>query len=686
MPVSENRAVGAQETERTNLFSHMYPKSNFRLDINGLRAWAVIAVMLYHFEVPGFGGGFVGVDIFFVISGFLMTGIVSKGLGKNTFHFFDFLIARARRIIPALLVLCAALLILGWFALPPTDYKALASHAVYSLLFVSNIEYWLSAGYFDSASHEKWLLHTWSLSVEWQFYLVLPIVLWTAWKFRAQVKFQKWVVISFMIASLAAAIIISPRDSSASFYLLHTRAWELLCGGLLTYLNTETVPARWRKISSLTGLGMITASILFFTPETLWPYFWTLVPVAGTMLVIASNQRSFLTDHPIAQWLGDRSYSLYLWHWPVFVVLVTLEWRDRTGAIPIGLLVATLLAMLSYRFAEKPSRHFLAKQNAIGSFFHIASATSLVGLMGFIIWHAQGAPARLPTAAKVIMAEQQRWPARFDDCQGTSGVTSPNCEFGHSPLKILVIGDSHVFSVIPGAIASLPNITWAPLNYTGCPFIQGLKLNPHAPNNRSPSYKCEEHNKWVKEIISAAPQNYPVLLVGRYAIQALGLQEPGRQQGIPVGYISKPTLKATPDSINELAAALTNTACDLAQHRQVFMLRPTPDMPINVPTTAIRRIMFGTNSNIFISKNEYMKRNSWVWKAQDKAKDQCGVIILDPIPQMCENEICNALANGIPIYRDSNHLTQYGAQLLTHSFKSMNKTLQAQNVSIKLRK
>ena len=140
----------------------------FRPDINGLRAWAVIAVVLYHFGVPGFQGGFVGVDIFFVISGFLMTGIITKGIVKGKFSFLEFYLARAKRIIPALVAVCATLLVLGWTFLPSTDYKTLASHSVYSLLFLSNFEYWLSAGYFDAESHEKWLLHTWSLSVEWQ--------------------------------------------------------------------------------------------------------------------------------------------------------------------------------------------------------------------------------------------------------------------------------------------------------------------------------------------------------------------------------------------------------------------------------------------------------------------------------------------------------------------------------------
>ena len=159
-------------------------RTQFRNDINGLRAWAVMAVILYHFGLPGFDGGFVGVDVFFVISGFLMTGIVTKGLERNSFTFSGFYLARARRILPALIVLCAVLVLAGKFVLLPDEYRTLGAHVLYSLGFVSNIEYWQAAGYFDAASHEKWLLHTWSLAVEWQFYMVLPVLLWAAAKLR----------------------------------------------------------------------------------------------------------------------------------------------------------------------------------------------------------------------------------------------------------------------------------------------------------------------------------------------------------------------------------------------------------------------------------------------------------------------------------------------------------------------
>lgn len=161
-----------------------HTQPNFRADINGLRAWAVAAVIFYHFGIPGFSGGFVGVDVFFVISGFLMTGIVVKGLERGNFSLMGFYMARGRRIVPALVAVCAVLLAMGWWVLLPPDYKMLGSHAVYSLAFLSNVEFWQEAGYFDVASHEKWLLHTWSLSVEWQFYLILPVVLWVVWRLK----------------------------------------------------------------------------------------------------------------------------------------------------------------------------------------------------------------------------------------------------------------------------------------------------------------------------------------------------------------------------------------------------------------------------------------------------------------------------------------------------------------------
>lgn len=210
------------------------PAVNFRKDINGLRAWAVVAVVLFHFGVPGFAGGFVGVDIFFVISGFLMTNILIKKLEnpQQKFSVWDFYLARAERIAPALLVLCIALLALGWFLLPPQDYRSLGMHTLTSVLFASNIQYWREAGYFDAASHDKWLLHTWSLSVEWQFYLVLPLLLWGVWRLWPGRCNAAQVHILLLLASLALLVWLTSQKPEAAFFLLPTRAWEMLAGAL----------------------------------------------------------------------------------------------------------------------------------------------------------------------------------------------------------------------------------------------------------------------------------------------------------------------------------------------------------------------------------------------------------------------------------------------------------------------
>lgn len=212
---------------------------SFRNDINGLRAYAVIAVLLFHFQIPGLNAGFLGVDIFFVISGFLMTSIIVRGLEKGSFSIWKFYMARVRRIVPALMVLIATLLVLGWFFLPTPDYKALGSQSAYSSAFISNIYFWHSSGYFDAAAHEKWLLHTWTLGVEAQFYVLLPLFLIVLWKIKPQAKTLLWGLIFAFLASLALSVVVSTWKPTAAFYLLPTRGWEFIAGGLVFFAGRE---------------------------------------------------------------------------------------------------------------------------------------------------------------------------------------------------------------------------------------------------------------------------------------------------------------------------------------------------------------------------------------------------------------------------------------------------------------
>lgn len=323
---------------------------NFRKDINGLRAFAVIAVVLFHFNSSWMPGGFAGVDVFFVISGFLMTGIIFKGLENNDFSVLNFYVARANRIIPALAALCLVLLVFGWFYLTPLEYKALGKHAASSVGFLSNIVYWREAGYFDAASHQKWLLHTWSLSVEWQFYIIYPLVL-IALKRIFSLKTLKSLVLIATIIGFVFCVYATYRWPSASYYLFPMRAWQMMMGGL-AFLYPFNLKDNKSKPLELFGLVLIVGSYILISATDPWPGYLSLFPVLGAFLVIqAQRNDSFLTGNIVFQKIGAWSYSIYLWHWPFVVAIYTFSLPDQY--IYIGMALSILLGYLSYKYIER---------------------------------------------------------------------------------------------------------------------------------------------------------------------------------------------------------------------------------------------------------------------------------------------------------------------------------------------
>lgn len=319
----------------------------FRKDINGLRALAVIGVLLFHFNASWMPGGFAGVDVFFVISGFLMTGIIFRGLEQESFSILKFYLARAKRIIPALAVLCLILLIFGWFYLSPVEYKALAKHAASSITFISNMVYWKEAGYFDAASHEKWLLHTWTLSVEWQFYILYPLLLVAMRKFIS-LKVMKPMLLVGTVLGFIFCVIATYKAPGASYYLLPTRAWEMMIGGV-AYLYPFTVKEERKKLLEWIGLILVIGSYFLISSEDLWPGYLALFPVVGSFLIIqAQRNESFITSNIVFQKLGTWSYSIYLWHWPL-VVFFYFQYDNNLIGIPLSL----LMGAISYQLIEK---------------------------------------------------------------------------------------------------------------------------------------------------------------------------------------------------------------------------------------------------------------------------------------------------------------------------------------------
>lgn len=348
---------------------------DFRKDINGLRAIAVIAVVIFHFNPSWLPGGFSGVDIFFVISGFLITGILFRNLEKDSLSLTGFYKSRARRIIPALAVMCSVLLLLGWFFLLPPEYSELGKHIAASLGFYSNFTYWSEAGYFTASAHEKWLLHTWSLSVEWQFYMLYPIVLLGLSKVIS-IRHLRWVVLAACAAGFVGCVIASVKWPEPAFYLLPARAWELLLGGVAA-LFPVTLNRPQQRVLEATGLLLMAASFILLSERVVWPGYLALMPVLGSFAVImAARQDSIATTRPFSQWTGKLSYSLYLWHWPVVVFMSYAGYLGNPLNALVGIAAAFALAQLSYSLIEQAPQK---KAPAVP--WRFAGASALIALV-----------------------------------------------------------------------------------------------------------------------------------------------------------------------------------------------------------------------------------------------------------------------------------------------------------------
>lgn len=371
--------------------------SKFRYDINGLRAYAVALVVLFHFQIFGFSAGFIGVDIFFVISGYLMTKIIIEQLLQNKFSIWRFYLARAIRILPALLVLIAIVGAVGWFLLIPEEYKSYGKHAASSATFLSNIIYLReSSDYFSTAAHEKLLLHTWSLSVEWQFYILLPIILLIIGKIKKNRTILNLAVLVGFVVSFYLSYKISQSNQTAAFYMIPTRAWEMLAGGLVyAYFSQIYLSNLTRKGVEILGFGLVLASLIIFETTTLWPSINALLPVLGSMLILTANSKeSILTKPKIFQWIGDASYSIYLWHWPIVFFVGYLGYKSNTLIIIAGIILSLILGWMGYKFIETPTRKYLNKASLLKSYFILISVTVILSAIFALIFLKNGIPQR----------------------------------------------------------------------------------------------------------------------------------------------------------------------------------------------------------------------------------------------------------------------------------------------------
>lgn len=424
----------------------------FRLDINALRALSVVAVLGYHLRIPGFAGGFVGVDVFLVITGYLMTGKVLNDLSLGRFSFPAFITMRMRRIYPALAVVTVCSAVVGWFVTLPGEYLRHLRQALYALIFVSNFAFDNDNGYFAMAAQTKPLLHTWSLSLESQFYLWMPLIVWLVWRLasrsRSTISLAMFTIQLVAVLSLAWCLWENQHDAMGSaFFSLRARAWEPLAGGLIAAAEirrrSDGAPkASWLETSivAVAGWVLVAGVIAYPLPESRWPGVLTILPILGATMIVAARQGTggggFLGMYPI-QRVGDWSYSIYLWHWPIWVF--ALNWLSLRGfgvdATQKLLMVAASLALgaVSYRFVEQPVR----TRRDIWTPRRLMASSGVVFslLFGFTVlaFLTEGFPSRLPEY--LLPAElARRTGTPRDECFRNSNsimkATETYCSFG----------------------------------------------------------------------------------------------------------------------------------------------------------------------------------------------------------------------------------------------------------------
>lgn len=640
----------------------------FRYDINGLRAYAVALVVLFHFEIFGFSGGFIGVDVFFVISGFLMTKIIVSSLAKNTFSFLQFYISRANRIIPALAALISIIGVIGWFTLLPQEFKDYAKHSLASLSFLSNIQYFRESGYFDAVSHEKLLLHTWSLSVEWQFYIILPILLFLIVKLFKSINFLKFLYIIIFLISLLLSIYFTKNYASASFYLLPTRAWEMMAGGLIfLYFDKVNFKKNSKKILDLLGFSLIILSLILFTGKSDWPSYNALLPVIGSFLILlANNNDSPFTNNKIAQFLGNTSYSIYLWHWPLVFYLAYLEKSNNTVFISGAIILSVVLGWISYKFIENPTRKYLSNlstsKNYVATIIYILIPVALLSF----VYMKNGLPNRLPDEVKQIAINSAERNPRFNECHPSTGSNLPECLYGDGDVKLLVIGDSHAESMMQAVQQSLPNgasaLDWT---YSGCPTVKNLK------KINSPDFKCSEAiSYYLKKSVTNYP-NSKILIINRTNVLFHGAPDGDPTIEKPIRYISKPFKSYDQNYHQSMKSAYVETLCEFAKNHQVYVTRPVPEFPVNIPKVLGHRLIINSDEKITISKKEYLQRSKLAFEAQDEASRKCGIQVLDTTGYFCDSDKCYSDKNGLPLYFDDDHLSIYGADQLIPLFRNI---------------
>jgi len=648
-------------------------EKNYRADIDGLRAIAVLTVVIFHIQASLIPGGYVGVDIFFVISGYLIAGILLRDLEAHRFSIRTFYERRARRIFPALFATLMVTLAIAAAIYMPFDFRNFSGSLTASVLFGSNIFFWWNTGYFDQTSELKPLLHTWSLGVEEQYYLIFPLILSTLYRFA-----RRWLVTAMVVlaaVSLAVSVYQVANAPDAAFYLPFGRLWELLVGASLAI-------GRWPQLRStalrngamVVGLAMIVVSLFMFTPATPFPGFAALLPTIGAGLLIYGGRdgqsaiRAAMSN-PVSVFFGKISYSLYLVHWPVMAFFRYLSSREPTVVEEVALFLTMLaLAWLLWKFVETPFRDVGPRRISDRAIFAatIPLAIFLVGV-GAAGYTQRGLPWRLPDRVRVAsMAAYDTNPMSQDcDRRSLNAVRDEHfcirgAEGDFAPSAVL-LGDSFGDAMAPGVIEALAQSDrrGAILTYSGCiPLIGVDQKNPGCRKFMDEAAAAIDRNRKLKTVIIIARWT------GFYEGNRFGEE---RDSG---WFITD--YRSTEPSYSEnrrvFSRAMARTL-ERFKGREVLIVIGLPEQDRNVPRVLGTAARFNLPAYQGISRAVFDQRQQPVNAVIAEAAAG-RALLLDLSQQLCDEARCGVSRGDVSLYSDDNHISRQGAMWLAPEIKS----------------
>jgi peptidoglycan/LPS O-acetylase OafA/YrhL len=653
--------------------------TRYRADIDGLRAVAVIPVVMYHAGVPGFSGGYVGVDIFFVISGFLITQLLRNELDRGRFSLAAFYERRIRRIFPALITMLIVVSIVASWLLLPQHLAPYGKSLVATILFASNV-FFADFGYFTPAADELPLLHTWSLAVEEQFYIVYPLFLWAIYRGGSRVAV---VVIAIVAAAsfVTAETMLINESIRAAFYLPHTRAWELALGSMLAL--TSIAPRLQRRIRDavgIAGLAMIACAIVVYSGATPFPGAAALLPCFGAAFIIWAGSDggrhlagAVLTWRPLVL-TGLVSYSLYLWHWPLLTFTSYLSVPEPSVLAKTAALAASyVLALLTWRLVELPFRGrsgVLTRQQLMSG---AAAAMSVILAFGWAAHTRHGWPVRLaPEVGRIAAAHYERDPTGSPCYKASAEEVRADrlCSTAHRsmPPSFVIWGDSHARALVDpvAKTARLYRRAGVVATQPGCPPVLGIRRSDSRPDNG----ECYEIEVAMLEYLRARPEIVDVILIGRWALLSEGTHYPpeegARQQiEVPILFSDQETrVRSHAENRRVFERALSRSVVQLtAMGKRVWIVGPVPEVGVNVPKALANAERFQREVDIEPSRAEFEARQRATLAILNRVAARHGATVVPVHEALCNASTCRVVSrDSRPLYYDDDHLSFTGGR------------------------